>query len=1123
MENFTIVSQIPNEKKAKITLYLFLLSILFIGYSLINKLNNSNLDTPKPVLTNAMSCVAAAGAITAKAHAGTVAIPVGTNITGLEKWSLNTTWVSGIKPAAGDDVIIPENAVVVLDQDITVKSILVKGKLIIDLTKNINITAEYIMVMGAKSYFEWGTETRPYKKNGIITLTGNDPNAKIPGTDVESKCIMVMDKGRIEMHSLERTKWVKLNKTANVGENTITLSDDVNWLPGEEIILTSTAIETKDTGRIPANSQTERLTIKTVSGNVVTLNQALKFRHFGKLQNFSNGKGKTWTLDERAEVGNLSRNIKIRGSQIVSDVEKTRRFGGHVMIMGTGAVAHFSAIEFSNMGQAGILGRYPFHWHLVGNAAGQYIKNSVVKDANNRAITVHGTQNTNVSDNVVYNVRGHAIFLEDGNETGVTINRNLVAEVLKPTAGLQLLASDRFFQKNRVEGPSGIWLMNPQNDVTNNAVVGTGSGFWYSLNDTPHGAATSLTTIKPNKVPFKKFEGNSAHGCYIGFNTDFADINGDTKRTNCVSATYFISGMTFTDFTGFSNYRAVWFRGTSQNYDNFKMANNVGLGAWVPTFLGVLKNSLTVGYTENSNGNINFESYATSIYDGNLSIENSHFENFDQPSQAIFTTFGGAHKHLPAEFRLGNTFKKCNEYMSPSRSNTVEFSPYISFVEDQSGILTGAAGNWITNDHPFIKDDSFKPLRVGTGAYHSPNKFARLGVAFRGDRTQGKQLVYMDYGNGSPAHNGPAGTYAEFPVMTNSKRIYRMRFTEFIDKETTLWYEWGRPGEWIEFFIEGVPSKLIIGGVGADIHPVAEVSSLAALKSASSSVSFYNAATNYMHFRLKYINKTNEKIVLKTPTNNNLSVTLKTATEHLHRPYQNKLHKIGNIVQSEHFDYGGQGVGYFENIDWSLASALTNKHFAALDLFKIRQGEIVDIKDIGGGNYSIIDNKTGDWWKYSYDINKVGTYPVYVRAQGSSSCRINILVNGVLKIDKNYTNTTVQDVNVGNLKFDTTGKYTITVKVIGDTFNNFDSLKIGDSAVFTLAGKESPLDTKYIVFPSPNNTGIYSINESSDWEVYTLTGKKVSLGSGKTIDISNQAKGLYIVKIGNTQTKILFE
>ncbi len=78
--------------------------------------------------------------------------------------------------------------------------------------------------------------------------------------------------------------------------------------------------------------------------------------HFGKI---------TFEVDERGEVGLLTRNIKI---QAAADAEQNF-FGGHIMAMVTSKM-FVEGVELNRMGQNLQLARYPIHWHLVGDAKG---------------------------------------------------------------------------------------------------------------------------------------------------------------------------------------------------------------------------------------------------------------------------------------------------------------------------------------------------------------------------------------------------------------------------------------------------------------------------------------------------------------------------------------------------------------------------------------------------------------------------------------------------------------------------------------------------------------------------------------------------------------------------------
>ena len=137
---------------------------------------------------------------------------------------------------------------------------------------------------------------------------------------------------------------------------------------------------------------------------MITLDQKLEYMHYGQV---------TFGVDERGEVGMLTRNIRIQAS---ADAE-TSFSGGHVMAM-AGSKMQVSGVEFFRMGQHENLARYPIHWHLVGDTQGQYIENSAIHDTYSRCVTVHGTNNVRVENNVAYNNVGHCYFLEDGVEHG---------------------------------------------------------------------------------------------------------------------------------------------------------------------------------------------------------------------------------------------------------------------------------------------------------------------------------------------------------------------------------------------------------------------------------------------------------------------------------------------------------------------------------------------------------------------------------------------------------------------------------------------------------------------------------------------------------------------------------
>ena len=83
---------------------------------------------------------------------------------------------------------------------------------------------------------------------------------------------------------------------------------------------------------------------------------------------------------------------------------------------------------------------------------GSYVRGCAIHHTFNRAVTVHGVSGLLVENNVAYDVMGHAFFIEDGIETGNTIQYNLGVAVRTSST---LLITD--------VTPATFWVTNPNN------------------------------------------------------------------------------------------------------------------------------------------------------------------------------------------------------------------------------------------------------------------------------------------------------------------------------------------------------------------------------------------------------------------------------------------------------------------------------------------------------------------------------------------------------------------------------------------------------------------------------------------------------------------------------------
>src|SRR5690606_24748753 len=280
--------------------------------------------------------------------------------------------------------------------------------------------------------------------------------------------------------------------------------------------------------------QAETRYITAIQGDRITLDEPLEYMHFGEI---------TFDVDQRGEVGLLTRNIKIQASPDAAE----SYLGGHIMAM-PGSRMYVEGVELYRMGQHMTLARYPIHWHLVGEAGeGQYIRNAAIHETFNRCVTVHGTHKLRIENNVTYNNVGHCFFLEDGIETGNEFVNNLAMQTkchpTRPCAPVNLAPNgeNSFTNENRqayrnasISGRdtllpsdntvSSYWITNPDNTFVGNVAAGSdANGFWLSLPEHPIGQFldTEISrSIWPRRTKFREFRNNTAHSNYDGFMFD---------------------------------------------------------------------------------------------------------------------------------------------------------------------------------------------------------------------------------------------------------------------------------------------------------------------------------------------------------------------------------------------------------------------------------------------------------------------------------------------------------------------------------------------------------------------------------------------------------------------------
>lgn len=267
----------------------------------------------------------------------------------------------------------------------------------------------------------------------------------------------------------------------------------------------------------------------------------------------------------QAEVGLLTRTIKVQGAEVDSTPRDTvprscqlydhngyetsafgydqvacpdtylTGYGGHI-IHREGGKGYVEGVELYRMGQTNFLGRYPIHYHVLANGCSDcYFRDSSVHESYYRCISIHGTHNLTVSENVAYDVTGYCYYLEDGVEEDNTLSYNLASHIhfigklsiifvcrrrnprflstyAKPHPFLLGKPALGDSQKIKVveESPnlllpadiaaSGFYITNMHNIIIGNVASGGWAGFAFPVLASPLGPHRNWTYVPKEKV-----------------------------------------------------------------------------------------------------------------------------------------------------------------------------------------------------------------------------------------------------------------------------------------------------------------------------------------------------------------------------------------------------------------------------------------------------------------------------------------------------------------------------------------------------------------------------------------------------------------------------------------------
>ena len=318
---------------------------------------------------------------------------------------------------------------------------------------------------------------------------------------------------------LTGTSWTRLSSNLDTNMKEFTVDGEMDWQIGDRIVISPTDY-------LPGHSEEAIVATATAANNSTTVtisgvvlddgtvkDGGVRWPHYGTSYPVPKDVQGQLKLDResietRAAVGLLTRSIRIvsegqsptdNNPPKPTDVQfpplKGNHFGGQVMFRQGFKRVQIQGVEFHQLGQGGLLGRYAVHFHMARKVpADTFVKDSSISESMTRWVTIHGTQNALIARNVGWKSIGHGFYIEDGTETDNKIYANLgvlaragIDNTQNPRKAPGILANvdvavniDPY--NSDWQHPSIFWIMNGWNDFQYNMAAGAAScGLCYWL------------------------------------------------------------------------------------------------------------------------------------------------------------------------------------------------------------------------------------------------------------------------------------------------------------------------------------------------------------------------------------------------------------------------------------------------------------------------------------------------------------------------------------------------------------------------------------------------------------------------------------------------------------------
>lgn len=377
-----------------------------------------------------------------------------------------------------------------------------------------------------------GTAATP-AENVTLFLRHDDCQRLPDGSAERASCLeagQLVSEGFTSIHGVPKQPWSLL--TADCDRcSTLVVAQCDGWAPGDRLVVAATGHRATSYQQVVSPSSDpdgtprpaadnfraeQRRVTSVLPGCRVLLDQPLELLHRG-----------TWlhgAVPTQAEVSNLDRSVLLTGPRLHPRTHDPVDGGQGIVTRQSGAAGRL-IVRWARVEECGriAVGAYCLHFHYAGDCPGCEIVGAVVEHGVNKGITLHGTHRALVDRNVVFDLRGASIYVEDGNEYGNTISNNvLTCPELGNRAPVGAVPASQRCMLNGVpehrdsdfNEQSAIYAISPNNHIIGNRVSGHENAlFVNNQGGALYGVGGASGKTCQRSLPFGITRGNVFHNC----------------------------------------------------------------------------------------------------------------------------------------------------------------------------------------------------------------------------------------------------------------------------------------------------------------------------------------------------------------------------------------------------------------------------------------------------------------------------------------------------------------------------------------------------------------------------------------------------------------------------------